>query len=77
MSERNRKASIPRGYTLIKHQPVGGEILLPNNCRAVSSNSRASPGCARASWHWSCASVSPCPLYPWEWTCSASASMSA
>jgi hypothetical protein len=31
MSERNRKASIPRGYTLIKHQPVGGEILIPNN----------------------------------------------
>ena len=31
MSERNRKASIPRGDTLIKHQPVGGEILIPNN----------------------------------------------
>ncbi len=31
MSERNRKASIPRGDTLTKHQPVGGEILIPNN----------------------------------------------
>ena len=35
----------PESDTLIKHQAVGGETLMPNNCAAASSNSRASRGC--------------------------------